>query len=126
MKLDRAVGFDGGKNEKIQLYSFLNAHFQAGYSNPLDKAILSSSSYDMSHWRKVGEIPYDFIRKRLSVICEDGQKPLLIAKGAAAQILSVCNKVELSDGTQAPWDASRSQIDKYFEEQTSKGSQTSL
>ena len=124
VQLERAVGFDGQKNDKIALYSFLNAHFQAGYSNPLDKAIIESGSYDIDGWKKVDEIPYDFIRKRLSIICESGQKTLIIAKGAATQILSICDKVELPDGTQAPLEAYRAQINKYFEQQTSKGTRT--
>lgn len=81
VKLDRAVGFDGQKNEKLALYSFLNSHFQAGYSNPLDKAVIESSSFDIGQWKKVDEIPYDFVRKRLSIICENGEKNSSSPKG---------------------------------------------
>lgn len=122
--LDKAVGFDGEKNEKIALYSLLNAHFQAGYSNPLDKAITTSLSFDVKDWKKLDEIPYDFTRKCLSIVCTKSGEPLLISKGAPPQILALCSFVELSNGSQAPLSSYRSLIEKYYEQQTAQGFRT--
>ncbi|MBS0615890.1 MAG: magnesium-translocating P-type ATPase [Verrucomicrobia bacterium] len=124
VKLDRAVGFDGQNNQKVAYYSLLNAKLQSGYFNPLDKAIIEGISANIDEWIKIDEIPYDFIRKRLSVICRDGHNPILITKGALPQMMEVCDKVELADGAQVPIDSYKAQIESYYEEQSAKGFRT--
>ena len=64
-------------SEKVLFHAFLNASFEAGFSNPIDEAIRAHGHFDLSGYRKLGEVPYDFIRKRLSVAVErDGQPPV--------------------------------------------------
>ncbi|HTL12853.1 MAG TPA: HAD-IC family P-type ATPase, partial [Bdellovibrionota bacterium] len=76
--------------------STLNSSLQTGLANPLDQAILQGGKPDLSAVRKLDEIPYDFIRKRLSVIVDDHGSPLLITKGAFSQVLATCTT--LPDG----------------------------
>jgi len=118
MTLSGAVGADGNELQKTKLYGFLNAHFQGGYTNPLDQAILEAAKFDTNGWKKIGEIPYDFIRKRLSVILEkDGQKILLL-KGAALAVFPLCTRMEMPDGSIGPIDDG---ITSYFEEKSRQG-----
>jgi P-type Mg2+ transporter len=122
--LERAVDLDGKESEKVAFYGFLNAHFQAGYSNPLDQAILKKLKFDASPWKKLAEIPYDFIRKRLSVLCTEKKEQILITKGAVPQVLSLCDRIELSTGKVVPLDQYRAGIEHYFEKQAEGGFRT--
>ncbi|BBO32291.1 magnesium-translocating P-type ATPase [Lacipirellula parvula] len=74
----------------------INAWLQAGFANPIDEAIRKQQTLDATY-RKVDEFPYDFIRKRLSVLVESDGEYLLISKGAVDNVLSACSSVKLSD-----------------------------
>ena len=78
----------------------------------------------LAGWKKVGEIPYDFVRKRLSVVCENQGRGVLIAKGAVPQVLSVCDRVELPDGSLAPVSQFLPQLKAHFEEKGKQGFKT--
>lgn len=118
MTLSGTVGVDGSDSAKVKLYGFLNAHFQGGYTNPLDQAILEAGKLDASEWKKIDEIPYDFIHKRLSVILEKEGGQILIVKGAIPQVLTLCSRMELPDGSIVPINDS---IAPYFEEKSRQG-----
>ncbi len=118
--LDRTVNADGKESEKVAFYAFLSAHFQTTYANPLDRAILEKVNFDVGEWQLTGEIPYNFERKRLSVVFGS----LLIAKGAVPQILKVCSRVEWSDGAVTSIDEHRDRLEKAFEEQSAAGFRT--
>lgn len=122
--LNRAVNMKGEESDKTALYGYLNAHFQAGYSNPLDKAILQKFSFETSTWKKLDEIPYDFIRKRVAVFLENSGKKTLIAKGAVPQILAICDKVELPSGMTAPLNEYQDLIHQWFQITSEKGYRT--
>ena len=90
--LDSALDVDGKSSQLVFKYAYLNAHFQTGLSNPLDEAITSARPLDLDGIVKVDEIPYDFVRKRLSVALKEGNgSAMLITKGALENVLSVCN-----------------------------------
>jgi Mg2+-importing ATPase len=122
--LDRAVGIDGNKNEKVELYAFLNAKLQSGYTNPLDQAIISKIQADIHSWKKLEELPYDFTRKRLSILCEFQGKKILIVKGAAPQVLPFCTHLELPNGTKEEIQTKKQEIEKYFHGQAKEGYRT--
>lgn len=124
MKLDRAIDIHGQQSPKAALYAYLNAHFQLGYVNPLDQAITAAASFDISGWEKIDEIPYDFIRKRLGMIFNKEGKKILITKGALPEVLSICNRIELPDGSVEPIEDYKKQIEDQFEEQCRQGFRT--
>ncbi|HPH97546.1 MAG TPA: magnesium-translocating P-type ATPase [Anaerolineaceae bacterium] len=97
VSLDHAYDASGQENALVRRYAWLNAHFQTGMANPLDEAILSSIQDEEHGVVKVDEIPYDFTRKRLSIVVQENEKHLLISKGALEKILEVC-KFALIDG----------------------------
>ncbi len=68
VKLSAAIDFDGHDSEKVLLYAYLNAVYQTGFTNPIDEAIRTYRTFDVSSYRKLDEVPYDFVRKRLTVL----------------------------------------------------------
>jgi len=93
------VDMDGNDDDKVLLYSFLNSSFQTGLRSPLDDAILRHKDIDVKCFQKVDEVPFDFTRKRLSVIVQCNGQRILIAKGAPEEILKVSSYCELADNT---------------------------
>jgi len=104
--LDRHVDFQGKDNEKVLQLIFLNSHFEAGIKSPLDDAILKHAPPSIVGYDKMDEIPFDFNRKRLSVVVRHGDSNLLITKGEAESIFAICDTVNI-DGVPQPFDGSR-------------------
>ena len=88
-KVRDIVDIEGNGDRLLQLYAFLNASLQKGFTNPLDQAI-ASLDLSVEGWEKVNEVPYDFIRKRLSISVEKNGRKLLIMKGAFPNVLETC------------------------------------
>jgi len=68
VKLHSALNVEGHESEKVLLYAFLNASYETGFMNPIDEAIRKYREFDLSGYKKLDEVPYDFIRKRLSIL----------------------------------------------------------
>ena len=60
----------GQESEKVLFYAYLNACYETGFTNPIDAAIRSHREWDLAGYQKLDEIPYDFVRKRLSVLVQ--------------------------------------------------------
>jgi Mg2+-importing ATPase len=104
VSLDGALDANGQASQDVFRYAYLNAHFQTGLSNLLDEAVTSHHEIDISHVNKLDEVPYDFVRKRLSIVVKDGEAaPLLITKGALDNVLAACGSVQV-DGKTIPLD----------------------
>jgi Mg2+-importing ATPase len=93
--LDAAVDVQGRPSAAVGRLAFLNAALETGIDNPLDAAIVAASErtgLSAAGVRKVDEIPYDFIRKRLTIVLDDGDAAghLIVTKGAFANVLAVC------------------------------------
>jgi P-type Mg2+ transporter len=98
MQLHSFVGANGNENEKVLLYAYLNSSFETGYNNPIDSAIRSHRSMDISAYHKLDEVPYDFIRKRLSILISTKDGNLLISKGTLPNLFSICSQAETTGG----------------------------
>ena len=86
VQLDGALDVNGEPSALVNLYAFLNAKMQTGMQNPLDEAIVNKGAQDAEAYTKVDEIPYDFVRKRLSVVVQrQGAAPQMITKGRAGE-----------------------------------------
>ena len=123
VQLNSALGVDGQEWDKVALFAYLNAFFQVGYKNPIDSA-LTAQSRNVSGFEKLDEIPYDFIRKRLSILVTQAGRQLLITKGAFDQVLSVCSNVESPDGTVRPLSGVETQARELYTEQSKSGFRT--
>jgi len=122
VRLDNAFDVDGQASEDVLRYAALNAHFQTGMANPLDDAILASASaLKFDSVSKTDEVPYDFHRKRLSIIVQDGNGLQMITKGALDNVLEVCSTVKRADGGTALDDGEQAKIQKRFAEWSGQG-----
>ena len=104
--LDRHVDVDGRDSDDVLRFVYLNSYFQAGIKSPLDDAILKYQRPSIVEYEKVDEIPFDFNRKRLSVVVRRGSEHLLITKGEAESVFAICGTVTV-DGAPQPFDESR-------------------
>jgi Mg2+-importing ATPase len=93
------VDMEGNDDEKVLLYSFLNSHFETGLKSPLDEAILRFKDIDVKDYHKIDEVPFDFTRRRVSVVVDHERQRYMIAKGALEEIVKVCSYCEHEDKT---------------------------
>ena len=118
--LREAVDVAGCSFDRIAQAAALNAGLQSGYENPVDRAILAAGPHADGN-RKIDEAPYDFSRKRLSVLVDGPGGRRLITKGAMAEVLSACSGVEMPGGRRADIAEARERIDALFASYSSRG-----
>ncbi|MFM8187403.1 MAG: magnesium-translocating P-type ATPase [Pirellula sp.] len=100
--LHAALSADGQASANTLLYAVLNAKLQTGFVNPIDQALASIEVPGFTDYHQFDEVPYDFIRKRLSVVVESAdRKHLMITKGAFANVLECCTRVAWSNGIES-------------------------
>jgi len=124
VKLHSALNVDGQESERVLLYAFLNASYETGFMNPIDEAIRKYRQFDLSNFKKLDEIPYDFIRKRLSILTSKGDAHLMVTKGALSNILAVCSSAEIAEGRIVDIGTVEEQVRRQFEEFSRKGFRT--
>jgi Mg2+-importing ATPase len=101
VRLAGALSVDATESDVVLRWAYLNAYHHTGYANPIDDAILATRQIDISSTRRLGEIPYDFTRRRMSVLVDDGG-PRLATKGAFENVLAVCDSSLRPDATVVP------------------------
>jgi Mg2+-importing ATPase len=116
VQIHSAIDIDGADSQKVLVYSYLNAYFQTGFKNPIDDAIRSMPKPDLTGYEKLDEVPYDFIRKRLSILILKDGKRFMVTKGALYNVLSVCTSAELPGGHIMELGTVRDLIEKRFGE----------
>ena len=102
--LERHINIFGETSEDVLKFAFLNSYHQTGLKNLLDRAVLEHT--ELHHqlniaedYRMVDEIPFDFVRRRMTVVLEkEHNQNLFICKGAVEEILNICNGVEVGEG----------------------------
>ncbi|KVS17738.1 magnesium-translocating P-type ATPase [Burkholderia vietnamiensis] len=85
--LERHLDVQGRDSAQVLQLAYLNSYFETGLKSPLDAAILEHTEIDVGHWRKIDEVPFDFERRRVSVLVDAAQQRLLVVKGAPEDIL---------------------------------------
>ena len=91
--LEQHLNLDGEESDDALEYGYLNSHFQTGLKNLMDKAVLAHRDLEdsIAKWKVVDEIPFDFQRRRMSVVLTEGHgEDLLVCKGAVEEMLSIC------------------------------------
>jgi Mg2+-importing ATPase len=104
IKLVRAIDGRGAESASAFAYAFINSRFETGMKSPLDEAILAAHPFDMAGWTKIDEVPFDFERRRVSVLVERDGKRRLIVKGAPEDLLRLSSRYEAEKGEEAPLD----------------------
>jgi Mg2+-importing ATPase len=105
IKLVRTIDGRGAESQRAYAYACVNSQFESGMKSPLDEAILTAHPFDMASWRKIDEVPFDFERRRVSVLVEHDSKRRLIVKGAPEDLLRLSKQYEGADGAEQPLDA---------------------
>ncbi len=118
--LDASLDAQGRDSPEVRRLAQLNAAFETGIENPLDAAIVEAGRRDgitTAGWRKVDEIPYDFIRKRLTIVVEpegDTRSHLMVTKGAFDTVLAACGAVDREGAAQPLDEAARSGLEALY------------
>ncbi len=95
------LDLNGRDNESVLRLAYLNSSFQTGLNNLMDRAIIEHTDSQhqpqgLSHYEKIDEIPFGFIRRRMSVVVSNRpEQHLLICKGASEEMLALCTQVEI-------------------------------
>jgi Mg2+-importing ATPase len=94
IRLERHINVQGEDSQHVLTLAYLNSFFETGLKSPLDEAILACDHIDVTPWHKVDEIPFDFERRCVSVLIDDGSKRWLVVKGAAEDMVRMCTQFE--------------------------------
>ena len=124
VRVHSALNVEGQESEDVLRYAYLNAVFETGLVNPIDEAIRSHRRFDLTTCRKLDEVPYDFIRKRLSVLVADQDRHVMVTKGALAEVLAVCSTARTAAGADVQIGAVRDQIDTRYCDLSGQGFRT--
>ena len=105
IRLVREVDLGGRDSGAAMQMAQLNAAFESGLRSPLDDAILAAGKADLAAWRKIDEVPFDFERRRVSILVEGEGRRLLIVKGAPEDILAHAGRYEQQGAAPRPLDS---------------------
>ena len=120
--LERHVGITGLESQDVLNYAYLNSYFQTGLRNLIDKAVLERTDLDVEHdCRLVDELPFDFQRRRMSVVVDYEGDHVLICKGAVEEIYSCCNRYQVGDEIFELLDVIRADLFEEVEDLNSQG-----
>ena len=124
--LEKYLNIKGEEDTGVLKYAFLNSYFQTGLEGSIDEAVIKRAlennlEYITKKYKKIDEIPFDFSRRRLSVIVSDGTKKQLITKGAVEEILSICTMVSYKGETSQITKEIKSNIQKISKKLNEEG-----
>ena len=97
--LEKYLDINGDEDIRTLKHAFLNSYFQTGLKSNIDEAVIERALENnldnlKTTYKKIDEVPFDFSRRRLSVIISDGNKKQMITKGAVEEILNICTMVD--------------------------------
>jgi Mg2+-importing ATPase len=124
VKVNQGLDSSGTESSKVLNLAKINASLQQGFKNPIDEAISALELQDYKERTRMDEIPYDFIRKRLTLLVSSDTGPQLITKGAVSQVTQVCSYAENADGTLVPIADASAGIQQTYEALSAKGYRT--
>jgi Mg2+-importing ATPase len=124
VQVHSAQCLEGRPSEKVLFYAYLNASYETGFANPIDQAIRGHCCPDISGYRKLDEVPYDFLRKRLSILVAKDGDHLMITKGALTNVLAACTRAENLQGAVVDLEQVRAEILKNFTAFSAQGLRT--
>jgi Mg2+-importing ATPase len=111
----------GQNNDQVLEFAYLNSWFESGLRNPVDEAILAHQKIDIAGWQKIDEVPFDFERRRVSVLLEKNNQRYLVVKGAPEEILKLCTCFDSSAELLALDESVRHQISTVYHAQEDRG-----
>jgi len=111
IRLERHEDLAGRESARVLVLACLNSRLESGIRTPLDEAILAHTEVRLEGWSKIDEVPFDFERRRVSVLVDDGTRRLLVLKGALEDVLARCVAYELDDAPAGPPAATASRLE---------------
>ena len=121
IQISRHVDARGEEDAAVIRLAALNSSFQTGIKSPMDDAILRYEHPDVARYRLRDEIPFDFQRRRVSVVVEDGEGPLLVTKGAPESVLPACATLEVAGRSSALDERERTEVEALFRRLSGEG-----
>lgn len=122
VRLDGALDVNGEPSEHVKLLAYLNASMQTGLANPLDEAITRMGAEGAEEYSKVDELPYDFIRKRLTVVAKwADSSAVMITKGALENVLAVCSQAQIGEEEESLGSGMRATVQERFAQWSAQG-----
>jgi len=119
--LVKHIDIAGNESENVWLSAYFNSYYQSGAKNPLDTAILDHQKVNLKNIKKISEIPFDFLRKRVSVAISQNKTDRFITKGAPEEIFKICSTYDAAGASRA-FDANALSVaKKYYEELSRDG-----
>ncbi len=115
IKLVHHLDAGGQASDDVFRLAYLNSAFESGIKSPLDEAVLTYRTLDVGGWRKIDEVPFDFERRRVSVLIDDGATRLLVVKGAPEDVIGLSATYEAGGLTLALDEAARTKLLQQFE-----------
>jgi P-type Mg2+ transporter len=122
--LVRHLDTKGDDSENVLLYSYINSYFHTGLKSPLDDAIVRFRHIDIDDYQKIDEVPFDFIRRRVSIIAARKSGHILVSKGAPEEILGICKSVDQNGTVIVLTDSIRDRINAIYQAQSADGFRT--
>ena len=104
IRLVRELDLGGRDSGTVMQMAQLNAAFETGLKSPMDEAILAAAKIDLTAWRKIDEVPFDFERRRVSILIEGGGRRLIVVKGAPEDVLASSARYEQQGSPPLPLD----------------------
>ncbi|HVZ26919.1 MAG TPA: magnesium-translocating P-type ATPase [Sediminibacterium sp.] len=125
LKVSAITGIDGKESAWIKQLAFLNACFETGFANPMDEALRNLDGMTSAGYTKLDEIPYDFIRKCLSIaVSGSNGASFLVTKGAVSNVLAKCTAALLPDNSTVPISEKAEAIQQLYEQYGHSGFRT--
>lgn len=121
LRVERVVDAHGQASDQVLQWAWLNSHFESGIRSPLDDAVLAHRALDVGPWVKLDEVPFDFERRRVSVLLmKDGER-VLVLKGAPEDVLRLSASVASPLGDIPMDQATRARLSKWVEDEGRRG-----
>lgn len=124
VKFKDTLSITGKHSDRVLHYAWLNAFLQQGFNNPIDAAICAAYKGPANMYQVQTEIPYDFIRKRLTIQVKNEKENFVITKGALNNVLAVCSQAETADGKVAAIKDWKTVIHQQYEQLSAEGFRT--
>jgi len=112
---------EGKEAQKVLMYAYFNSVLEAGLKSPLDDAVVQYKQFDVTSISKIDEIPFDFIRRRVSVVIEYEGQRLLISKGAPEEILKICTYCETDENLTDFTNVCQSKYEQQYNDLSAQG-----
>lgn len=123
--VEKHIDINGSNDDNVLRYAYFNSFYQTGLKNMMDAAIIEytkKNNIDVSgNYVKIDEIPFDFVRKRMSVVVRNDKKDVLICKGAVEEIVDLCSSYEISGITYILSNQDKEKITKLVNDMNSQG-----